>query len=144
MWLVAYNALGQKISVANMWRDPHHMDAFDQHDVFLPKYTAHATPQMKANFIRVKKMVFCVGSGKPYDGGIEPWQTGAWGQWRQEEGQLRMINMTNQTWYVNDTFGLRTMDESGRVQLQIVPGVTHSDWTGNQDIIRKYVLPHCT
>ena len=31
---------------------------------------------MKANFIRLKQAVFCVGSGKPYDGGIEPWQTG--------------------------------------------------------------------
>ena len=142
MWLVAYNPVGQRISVANMWRDPHHLDAFMKRDAFLPKYTNMATAQMKDNFLRVKKMVFCVGSGKPYDGGIEPWQTGAWGQWA--DGGATMLNMTNQQFYQNDTFGLRTMHEAGRLNLTIVPGATHSDWTSSEDIIRRYVLPHCT
>jgi palmitoyl-protein thioesterase len=144
MWLVAYNPLGQKISVANMWRDPHHLDSFRKHDSFLPKYTSAATARMKANFVRVKNMVFCVGSGKPYDGGIEPWQTGAWGQWGGGASGDVMVNMTAQPFYVADTFGLKTMHESGRLNLTIVPGASHGDWTGNERIITKYVLPHCT
>ena len=42
---------------------------------------AHPPPSLhtKANFVRLKRAVFCVGSGHAYDGGIEPWQTGAWG-----------------------------------------------------------------
>ena len=143
MWLVAYNPLGQKISVANMWRDPKHLDAFHKHDVFLPKYTSAATARMKRNFLRVKKMVYCVGSGKPYDGGIEPWQTGVWGQWGGSDGSV-MVNMTKQPFYVADTFGLKTVHESGRLNLTIVPGASHSDWTSDARIITEYVLPHCT
>ena len=91
---------------------------------------------------RLEKAVFCVGSGPSYDGGIEPWQTGAWGQW--DAGQKTMLNMTQQDFYINDTFGLKTLDESGRLITTIVPGASHSDWTGNEDLIKKWVLPHCT
>ena len=141
-YLIAYNWLGQKISVANMWRDPNHLDRYESGNVFLPKYTEHANTRMKENFERLKKAVFCVGSGPSYDGGIEPWQTGAWGQW--DAGQKTMLNMTQQDFYINDTFGLRTLDESERLHTTIVPGASHSDWTGNEDLIKKWVLPHCT
>ena len=107
MYLVAYNFLGQKISVANIWRDPYHLSEFYRGNEFLPRYTSNATPAMKANFIRLKQAVFCVGSGKPYDGGIEPWQTGAWGSY---DSSGYMVNMTNQSFYVADTFGLKTLD----------------------------------
>ena len=141
MYLVAYNFLGQKISVANIWRDPYHLSEFYRGNEFLPRYTSNATPAMKANFIRLKQAVFCVGSGKPYDGGIEPWQTGAWGSY---DSSGYMVNMTNQSFYVADTFGLKTLDTTGRLNLTIVPGVSHDDWTGNVDIIKKYILPRCT
>jgi palmitoyl-protein thioesterase len=141
MYLVAYNFLGQKISVANIWRDPNHLSAYDKGNTFLPKYTSQATPAMKANVIRLKKAVFCVGSGKPFDGGIEPWQTGAWGSY---DSSGHMVNMTNQTFYTEDTFGLKTLDTTGRLNLTVVPGVSHGDWTGDEEVIKKYVLPHCT
>ena len=46
-----------------------------------PHSPPHPPPSLhtKANFVRLKRAVFCVGSGHAYDGGIEPWQTGAWG-----------------------------------------------------------------
>jgi len=141
MWRVAYNFLGQKISDGNMWRDPHHLDLFEEHSIVIPKFTEMATVEMRTNFIRLRRAVFCVGSGSSYDGGIEPWQTGVWGS--QNESGV-MVNMTKQSFYVNDTFGLKTLDESGRLNLTIVEGASHGDWTGNEDIIRKYVIPHCT
>ena len=49
-YLIAYNWLGQKISVANMWRDPNHLDRYESGNVFLPKYTEHANTRMKGNF----------------------------------------------------------------------------------------------
>ena len=82
-----------------------------------------------------------MGSGNSFDGGIEPWQTGVFGSWSSDG---RMLNMTQQDFYSGDSFGLRTLDESGRLNLTIVPNVSHSDWTGNHDIIKTYVLPHCT
>ena len=123
-----------------MWRDPNHLNDFLTKNIFLPKYTEHATLQMKTNFLKLENAIFCVGSGPAYDGGIEPWQTGVWGS--VVDGV--MLNMTQRDFYINDTFGLKTLDESGRLKLQIVPGVSHNDWTGNEDVIRKYVLPYCT
>lgn len=140
MYLVAYTSLGQDISVGNMWRDPNHLDKFLDDDKFLPKYTEKATDEMKANFLKLNNAIFCVGSGPAYDGGIEPWQTGAWGS----VVNGKMLNMTQRDFYINDQFGLKTLDESGRLKLTIVPDVSHNDWTGNEDVIRKYVLPHCT
>ena len=52
--------------------------------------------------------------------------------------------MADQAFYGNDTFGLRTLDESGRLNLTVVPNATHGDWTGNAAIIAAYVLPHLT
>ena len=42
--------------------------------------------------------------------------------------------MQSQPEYADDTFGLRTLDESGRLNLTVVPGATHGDWTGNIDV----------
>ena len=44
------------------------------------------------------------------------------------------------------SFDMKTLDTTGRLNLTIVPGVSHDDWTGNVDIItsKKYVLPRCT
>ena len=140
IYLVAYKSLGQDISVGNLWRDPNHLQDFLDKNNFIPKYTEKATEDMKSNFLKLKKAVFCVGSGHAYDGGIEPWQTGVFGS--VVDG--KMLNMTQRDFYLNDQFGLKTLDESGRLELTIVPDVSHNDWTGNEDVIRKYVLPHCT
>ena len=35
-----------------------------------------------------------------------------------------MLSMQEQSYYIQDKFGLRTLDESGRLQLVVVPNVT--------------------
>ena len=140
MWRIAYTRLGQAtISDANMWHDPNHEGAYYEYDTFLPGYTDNASAAMKANFVRLRKAVFCVGSGSAYDGGIEPFQSGAWGF---VDAAGAVVPMSAQPMYKEDTFGLRTLDESGRLNLTVVPGVRHGDWTGNRDVIRTWVLPH--
>ena len=147
IWRVVYEPpLGESmqnhVSDANMWRDPKHLDEFVTSNPVLPLYNGHASDaaiaRYKANFVRLKSAVFCVGSGNEFDGGISPWQTGVWGSM---DAAGRMVNMTEQRFYVNDTFGLRTLNESGRLLFTIIPGASHGDWTGDADLIRRAVVP---
>lgn len=141
MYLVAYNSLGQKISVGDIWRDPAQLQKYMSGNTFLPRYTDAATPAMRDNFLRIKKAVFCVGSGPAYDGGIEPWQSGVFGG---KDANGNMLTMQEQPFYTADTFGLRTLDQSGSVNLTIVSNVKHHDWDVDVALIKAYVLPHCT
>ena len=52
------------------------------------------------------------------------------------------IAAQDQLVYLKDTFGLRTLDERGAVIKQTPPGVLHSDWLHNTDLIRSYIIPH--
>ncbi|KAH8069397.1 palmitoyl-(protein) hydrolase [Aureococcus anophagefferens] len=110
---VAYTWAGQKLSVANMWRDPNHLDdcglfdhCFDEGNVFLPNFLDKATAAMKANFLRLEKVVLCVGSGPAYDGGIEPWQSAVFGA---ADASGAIAPMEDQDFYATDAFGLRTL-----------------------------------
>jgi len=145
IWSVAYTSLAQDhISDANMWRDPNHLSDFNAHTTFIPRYNGDNAPaadvaRFKRNFGRLRKAVFCVGNKSAYDGGIEPWQTGAWGSY---DASGAMVNLTAQAFFVDDTFGLRTLHESGRLNVSISSWASHGDWTSNSDLIQQYVLPH--
>ena len=84
----------------------YHLKEFYEYDKFLPGFTENASQKMKTNFVKLKKAVFCVGSGSPYDGGIEPWQTAAWG-FPDDTGA--MISMHQQPVYTQDKFGLNAL-----------------------------------
>ena len=60
--------------------------------------------------------MFCVGSGPAYDGGIEPWQSGVWGS---EDASGAMVMMREQPFYTADLFGLKTLDDTGRLNLTV-------------------------
>ena len=149
MYHFAYTWAAQSyLSVANMWRDPYHMDdcglldhCYLEGNVFLPKFTDDASAQMKANFLKLDKAVFCVGSGPSYDGGIEPWQSAVFGG-ADADGTMQPVEA--QPWYASDQFGLKTLKESGRLNFTIVPNATHGDWTGSSTYITNYILPHLT
>lgn len=147
VWRVAYTTLIQDtVSVAGIWRDPNHNAQFVAGNAFLPLYNGLRTPQAtlaryKNNFLRLNKTVFCVGSGPEYDGGIEPWQSGAWG-YADASGQFSP--MEQQVEYVKDLFGLKTLHESGRLVTTVVPGMKHADWTSNKTLITEQVIVHLT
>eukprot|EP00727_Mastigamoeba_balamuthi_P006296 m51a1_g2287 hypothetical protein (92) ;mRNA; f:402051-404750 len=52
-----------------------------------------------------------------------------------------MVPMQKQRFYVEDTFGLRTMDEQGRLTLTAVDGVSHTEWHDSEDLFIKYFDP---
>ena len=132
--------------VANMWRDPNQVAEFEQDNTFLPLYNGLRAPpatlaRYKRNFLRLRKAVFCVGSGPEYDGGIEPWQSAVFGF---GDERLGFKPMAQQREYAEDLFGLRTLDTTGRLNVTVVAGAKHSDWTGNESLITREVLPHLT
>ena len=45
-------------------------------------------------------------------------------------------------YYIKDTFGLRTLDETGRTHIHEVPGVEHLHWPLNYTVFTNYILPY--
>ena len=128
------------LSPLQLWRDWHRLDDFYRLSPILPSHTENANATMRDNFLRLRRAVFNVGSGPPFEGGIEPWQTGIFGTY-DADGNL--VPLENQTWYSGaDTIGLREMNETGRLVLNTPPNVTHEDWTNDTAIIRQWVLPY--
>ena len=93
----------------------------------------------KANFVRLKQAHFF---GSPVDQEILPWQSALFGFW-DADGKT-MVNMTATANYQNDTFGLRTLHESGRLHLHVVDDVCHTCWVHDEAVVAKYVLPLLT
>jgi hypothetical protein len=48
--------------------------------------------------------------------------------------------MEEQTIYLQDTFGLQTIHQSGRLIQNIVPGIPHVEWMEPENFM-KYVFP---
>ncbi len=73
---VFYTSVGQRISVANYWNDPHHQKLFFETDQFLPtinnQISHNLSSQFKGGITRLNRMILI---GGPDDGIIEPWQS---------------------------------------------------------------------
>eukprot|EP00929_Paragymnodinium_shiwhaense_P087955 TRINITY_DN48117_c0_g1_i1.p1 TRINITY_DN48117_c0_g1~~TRINITY_DN48117_c0_g1_i1.p1 ORF type:complete len:412 (-),score=44.65 TRINITY_DN48117_c0_g1_i1:123-1301(-) len=148
---VAYTDLAQKDSaVANLWADPLHWKDYLSESLFLPIINGVAPdtvpdPSMKENFASLTKAVFLVGSfaGKESDDavGLEPWQSGIF-SFYAPGSETTFVPMTDREEFLSDTFGLRTLHETGRLHVQAVDGVRHHDWFGQQLIFEKHILPH--
>jgi len=134
------------LSVANMWSDPYHVDDYLSKNTFLPKYNGlidhDKKDEFKENFLSLNKAIFVVGSqadGVTYDGGIGPWQAAVFSYYNTT-GEF--VEMKDQSVYIDDTFGLKTMNERGDLIFNVVDGVTHNQWFNTKEIYEKYVFPY--
>jgi len=131
------------LSVANMWNDPAHFSLYEEKNTFLPYINGEKedAQRLKANFLKLQKAVFLVGSFNDtgYDGGIEPWQSGVWGY---VDGSGKEVQMEHLSIFVNDTFGLRTLNETGRLKVQRVSRAGHDSWVEDETTFNTYILPH--
>lgn len=138
-YLVFYTDFGQKISVGNYWNDPHRRDKYLKENHFLPHLNNEVdhpnSTEFKRNFLRLKKLVLV---GGPHDEIIGPWQSSHFDFYDQNEV---VQAMTKQAWYQNDTFGLRTLAESGRVRIYTVPNITHTQWPISFSVYQQCVKP---
>lgn len=134
---ICYNRVGQKVSICDYWNDPHHHYRYLQGNSFLPKLNGDSLhddmKEWRKNFLRIKKLVLI---GGPDDGVITPWQSSQFGFYDSNEN---IVEMRNQEFYKNDTFGLKTLDARGDVSTCVHSGVKHTSWHSNDTVFRSCI-----
>ncbi|XP_057690573.1 lysosomal thioesterase PPT2-A-like [Corythoichthys intestinalis] len=137
VFLVCYNRVGQRVSICQYWNDPHHRSSYLKNNRFLPLLNGdiphNNMTSWKQNFLRIKKLVLI---GGPDDGVITPWQSSHFGFYDTEE---LVVEMQNQEFYRNDTFGLKTLSSRGDIALCLRPGVKHTHWHSNFTVFTECI-----
>ncbi|XP_075213454.1 palmitoyl-protein thioesterase 2 isoform X2 [Lycorma delicatula] len=135
-----YSKLGQHTSVGNYWRDPHHEKLYLKYSNFLPfvnnDETCPDTMYFKLGITNLKKLVLI---GGPSDGVISPWQSSHFGYYDDDEN---VLELKDQISFQNDVLGLKTLNDSNRLEIISVDGVTHFDWHCNDSVIDNYIIPY--
>lgn len=135
-----YSRLGQKTSVGNYWNDPNQRQLYLRYSNFLPyvnnEVLSTNSTQFRENMLELEKFVMI---GGPDDGVITPWQSAHFGFYN---ANLTVVEMRDRRMYQEDSIGLRTLDESGRLKLITVPHVKHIAWHLNRTLIEQVVVPH--
>ena len=124
-------------SVAMFWRSPNR-DQYLKGNVFLTYLNneVYYSAELKDNMRRLNHMYLFASET---DEVISPWQSSLMAFF-DTDGQT-IVPMERQSYYIQDSFGLRSLDKSGRLTLKNVPGLNHVSWIRDADIIAKYVLP---
>ncbi|XP_052673629.1 lysosomal thioesterase PPT2-A-like isoform X1 [Crassostrea angulata] len=133
-----YSKMGQRIFLGNYWKDPHHLDLYEKFSDFLaPLNNESVSPhitEFKRNFLRIKRMVLI---GGPDDGLICPWQSSLFGFYDENE---IVQDMKKQRYFIEDSFGLRTMSEQKRLFWYNIKGIVHKQWVRNPDVIKSVFM----
>ncbi|XP_030013915.1 lysosomal thioesterase PPT2-like [Sphaeramia orbicularis] len=129
---ICYSKAGQCFSICNYWNDPHQRDRYLHSNTFLALLNGDAPhAEMKVwreNFLHIKKLVLI---GGPDDGVVTPWQSSLFGFYDSSEN---IVEMRNQEFYRNDTFGLKTLEARGDISVCVHSGVHHTKWHSNQTV----------
>ncbi|XP_037532030.1 lysosomal thioesterase PPT2-A-like [Nematolebias whitei] len=137
VYLFCYSKIGQNCSICNYWNDPHHRSSYLRKNTFLPLLNGERPhphlQEWRESFLRIKKMVLI---GGPDDGVITPWQSSHFGFYDDNED---VVEMRNQEFYRNDTFGLKTLDARGDMSVCVQSGVKHTKWHGNFTVFQSCI-----
>lgn len=133
-----YSIPGQELSIGAYWHDPKMEETYREKCELLPALTYPTNKNYRTNFLKLKKLVMI---GGPDDNVVEPWQSSQFGFWNNRN---ELVPMDRQDFFINDTFGLRTLYEQNKVVNISVPNVFHTHWHENIDVIRKHVIPYLT
>lgn len=167
--LVEAPELSTQYSAANLFRSPAQASWIGWNP-FLPELNnlnacSNSTctadqASRKANFLKLKKAYFF---GSPRDGVIAPFQSAMLGQYsnvssadqiKTQFEKLKILPLIKGTEYLNDTYGIRTLFQSGRLTLRRVENVPHECWVRDtrfhddnykicawKPIFAKYIYP---
>ncbi|KAL5470903.1 hypothetical protein EMCRGX_G028957 [Ephydatia muelleri] len=136
LYLVFYTDAGQDVSVGGYWNDPYHQELYSQYGKFLPFLNNGSNPAFKSNFLKVQRLVLI---GGPDDGVITPWESSQFGFF--DVNSENVSPMSSQTFYLQDSFGLHTLQNAGKITAYTVPGIQHTEWPNNQDVFSTYIEP---
>ena len=135
---VVYTGVVQhKVGPSGYWRDPYNLDHYEKGCLMLPELDniRNYDEQRKTNFCSVDKIV-CFAD--PSDGVIQPWQSGWFGVWKTGQ-DTEAMPMEEREEYQKDLFGLKTMNEAGRIVLK-KSGLQHGGYLKTEAFIMKKVI----
>lgn len=137
---VFYSRVGQHTSVGNYWNDPHRQQLFYKYSNFLPYVNNEIRTDNSTGFrngiLKLKRMVLI---GGPDDGVITPWESSHFGYFNDQE---EVVNLFDRPIFLNDSIGLKTLNDTGRLTIVTVPKVSHFDWHLNIHVIQRVILPY--
>lgn len=137
-----YSRMGQLTSVGNYWNDPYHQSLYYEHNRFLPYINNEIEDfnrnSFKEGIVKLEKMVLI---GGPDDGIIEPWESSYFGYYND---RAEVVEMRDRNIYKLDLFGLKTLDDAGKLDIHKISGIQHYDWHKNLTFIDDYILPYLT
>lgn len=138
----AYKGISQRVSIFNYWKDPLHFREYLEGNTFLPyieNEKKHSRMGVyKRNFLRTERIVLIGGED---DEVIEPWQSSLLG-FHQRGSDKIVLDVRKTPAYLNNTYGLRSLDERGGLIIHSIPGVTHLRWHQEEIVFLQAVLPY--
>ncbi|CAL5984861.1 Palmitoyl-protein_thioesterase [Hexamita inflata] len=128
----------EHFSISSYWRDPYHLQEYFQIGRYLLDLDNQKTfnPVYKQNFVSVDKMILF---GSEHDGVIQPWQSSWFGMWK-EGGDSDVELMEERDVYKQDLFGLKTLNEQGKIVLKNTNN-NHLNNVHNQKFIVEELAP---
>lgn len=140
---VAYRRFVQKhLFQANYWRDPTKINSRDyQKNSQLARWGNegdHVDSSLNENFSKTNKFVWILAEE---DSMVWPREGAQWGEPNPANPFDSVIAMNETRWYVDDLFGLRKADESGKLFFESRPG-DHLQYSREEleNWIIKYLL----
>mmetsp|Transcript_83059 Transcript_83059/g.240348 ORF Transcript_83059/g.240348 Transcript_83059/m.240348 type:complete len:362 (-) Transcript_83059:131-1216(-) len=137
-----YTSLVQRrLAQANYFRDPKRLDTYRKDGLFLPDINNEVHGMRNTtyadNFRSLERLVLVMAKD---DTMVHPKQSEHFGYFR--DGSMSdLVDMHGAPWYVEDWFGLRTLDEQKRIERYITPG-DHLRFSDDflMQVIQKYFV----
>ncbi|CAK8674919.1 unnamed protein product [Clavelina lepadiformis] len=140
-----YSHYGQRWSIGNYWKDPHHKKLYGLYSSYLALLNNESLKSdfsyqnsWQRNFQRLNNVVLI---GGPDDGVISPWQSAQFACYNEREDVVPMRNLQI---YKDDVFGLKSLDRRGSLHECTMANVHHIYWHRTEAVFKKCIEPWLT
>lgn len=131
------------VSIAEYWKDPGKLHMYEEYSEFLAPLNNESINKdnkkfqmsWKTNFEKINNLVLIGGKD---DGVITPWQSALMGSYDKNEQVQPMEELEI---YKDDVFGLKTLDEAGKIHKYQFDGIEHTHWHGNEHVFLTAISP---